>query len=137
MGLIELFEKSRSKAKSKDELVAKLITVKTYDDESLLAFFDQYYPDEASRKEFLKKHFTKIYPLYRSPLLSTIFGMTSEALRKTASRKGIKKAEYWSEEEDEFLKKNYELKTNKELQEYLNRTKWAIISRYQILTGKR
>lgn len=137
MGLIKLFEKSVQTAKDKDALAAKLITIKTHDGESLVAFFERFYPDETDRKHFLKKYFSVVYPLYPAPLLSKIFGISASALRKTASRLNLRKAEYWTPEEDDFLLKNYKLKTNKELREYFGRTKWAIISRHQILTGKK
>lgn len=137
MGLNELFEKSSENAKDKDALAVKLITVKTYDDETLLTFFERYYPEELNRKKILKKYFNIIYPLYRTPLLANIFNVSSDALRKKASRHNVQKAEYWTQEEDEYLKINYKSKTNKELQALLGRTKWAIISRYQLLTGKK
>ncbi|WP_028295410.1 hypothetical protein [Olivibacter sitiensis] len=137
MGLIELFEKGQQKAKDRDALAVKLITVNTYDDDTLVSFFDRFYPEAEVRKNFLKKYFSIIYPLYRSPLLAAIFGISSAALRKMASRHNVRKAENWTSEEDEFLKNNYKSMSNKELQAHLGRTKWAVISRYQILTGKK
>jgi|SRR5690606_29148486 len=137
MGLITLFEKSVQTAKNKDALAAKLITIKTHDGDSLVAFFEQFYPHETDRKQFLRKYFAIFYPLYPASLLSKIFGTSACALRKTASRLNVRKAEYWTPEEDDFLLKNYKLKTNKELREYFGRTKWAIISRHQILTSKK
>lgn len=137
MGLIELFEKGQVKAKDRDALAIKLVTVKTYDDETLSSFFDKFYPNEDERKNFLKKYFSIIYPLYRTPILASIFGVSSDSLRKTASRQKVQKAENWTPEEDGYLMANYKAKTNKELQGHFGRTKWAIISRYQILTGKK
>ena len=116
MGLIELFEKSKDSAESRDVLTVKLITVRKYDDESLIAFFEQFYPDQTERKVFFKNNFESIYPIYHSPVLSTIFGMTTSAIRKIASRKNVKKAQYWTSGEDDFLLKNYKVKSNKELQ---------------------
>ncbi|MCL4639015.1 MAG: hypothetical protein M5Z89_08500 [Olivibacter sp.] len=137
MALIELFEKGTETAKDKDALAVKLITIKTYDEDTLLSFFNQFYPKMEDRKKFLKRYFSTIYPLYRSPLLAKVFGIKSDALRKMASRSNIRKAENWTPEEDEYLMKNYKDKPNKELQAELGRTKWAIISRYQLLTAKK
>lgn len=137
MGLIELFEKGQEKAKDRDSYAAKLITVKAYDDDTLHSFFDRFYPRMEDRKKLLKIHFPVIYPIYRTPVLAAIFGMSADALRQKAARQNVQKAENWTSEEDEYLIRNYDTMSNRELQSHLGRTKWAIITRYRKLIGKK
>lgn len=80
----------------------------------------------------------KLYPTTDNEAVAKKVGKSVRAVRSQAVRLRLKKStRYWDKPQEDWLLKNWDVLSVKELGEKLGKTKWAIINKYRELTGKR
>lgn len=83
------------------------------------------------------KDLKKYFPTKDNQEIAETLGTTVRAVRSMAFRLGLKKVQrYWTYGQEQFLLKNWEKMTAVKIGEELNKTRWAVINKYRILTGK-